>query len=62
VIELFSPADGLLVKTDSATFYGDVDMAVEIDTVRTLKKIGKVRRKVARSILQIIPARVYGIE
>ena len=57
-----SPDAGLFVEIDSAMFYGDVDTAVEIDTVRTLKKIGKVRRKVARSILQIIPARVYGIE
>jgi hypothetical protein len=62
VIDLTLPDAGLFVEIDSDTSYGDVDMAVEIDTVRTLKKIGKVRRKLARRILQINPARVYGIQ
>jgi hypothetical protein len=62
VIDLISPNDDSFVEIDSATSYGDVAMAVEIDTVRTLKKIGKVRRKLARRILQINPARVYGFQ
>lgn len=62
MIDLSLPDAGLFVEIDSDTSYGDVDMAVEIDTVRTLKKIGKVRRKLARRILQINPARVCGIQ
>ena len=38
MIALSLPGAGLFVEIDSATSYGDVEMAVEIDTVRTQKK------------------------
>ena len=62
VSDLSLPDAGLFVEIDSVTSYGDVEMAVEIDTVRTQKKIGTPRGKLARRVLQINPARVYGIQ
>jgi hypothetical protein len=38
VINLFLPDDGLFVEIDSATAYGDHDMAVEVAALCTLEK------------------------
>jgi predicted TIM-barrel fold metal-dependent hydrolase len=46
----------------TGTDYGHVDMSVEIDALRSLSQSGKVRRELAKKILEDNPARFYGIQ